>query len=258
MNEKIIINTGFIDIDKRIGGFRKSELIVLASRPEMRKSAFALNIAANVGIRQKIPTLIFSLEMSKEQVANRILSSESNVDIEKIRTGKIEKNEDWVKLKEAEERLSGIYIDDRIDTSITEICTESRRAKKNKNIGFIIIDNLQLIKGSLNCKQDIIKILKSLAKELNIVIMILWDIQISIEKREDKRLKILDLECLHFLRENTDIVMSLYNDYYYNKGNNEKEITEVIIEKNRDNNNIGTEKILWIGEYTKFTNIIKR
>ena len=125
----------------------------------------------------------------------------------------MQKNEDWVKLKEAEERLSGIYIDDRIDTSITEICTESRRAKKNKNIGFIIIDNLQLIQGSLNCEQDIIKILKSLAKELNIVIMILWDIQISIEKREDKRLKILDLECLHFIRENTDIVMSLYNDY---------------------------------------------
>ncbi len=257
------VPSGFAELDLRTAGFHNSELIILAARPAMGKTAFALNIATNVATRSNIPVLLFSLEMSKEQLVNRILCSEAMVDSNKLKTGKIEEN-DWVKIVEALGPLSEseMYIDDTAGISITEIRAKARKLKLEKNIGLIVIDYLQLIQGSGNRRNgsreqeisEISRSLKILAKELNIPVIALSQLSRAAEQRNDHRPMLSDLRESGSIEQDADIVMFLYRDDYYNDESENKNIAEVILAKNRSGS-IGTAELLWMSNYTKFANI---
>jgi replicative DNA helicase len=259
------VPSGFAELDLRTTGFHNSELIILAARPAMGKTAFALNIATNAATRYNTPALIFSLEMSKEQLVNRILCSEAMVDSSKLRTGKIEEN-DWVKIVDALGPLSEseIYIDDTAGISITEIRAKSRKLKLEKNIGIIVIDYLQLIQGSGNRRNgsreqeisEISRSLKILAKELNVPVIALSQLSRAAEQRNDHRPMLSDLRESGSIEQDADIVMFLYRDDYYNDESESKNIAEVILAKNRSGS-IGTAELLWMANYTKFA-IIER
>ncbi len=257
------VPSGFADLDLRTAGFHNSELIILAARPAMGKTAFALNIATNAATKYNTPVLVFSLEMSKEQLVNRILCSEAMVDSNKLKTGKIEEN-DWIKIVEALGPLSesDMYIDDTAGISITEIRAKARKLKLEKNIGLIIIDYLQLIQGSGNKKNasreqeisEISRSLKILAKELNIPVIALSQLSRAAEQRSDHRPMLSDLRESGSIEQDADIVMFLYRDDYYNDESENKNIAEVIIAKNRSGS-VGTAELLWMPSYTKFANI---
>ena len=256
------VPTGFSKLDYRTAGLHGSELILLAARPAMGKSAFALNIAANAATKAKVPVVIFNLEMSKEQLVDRILCSEAMVDSNKVRTGNLDE-EDWVKLASVVGPLSdtNIYIDDTPGISVMEIRTKCRKLKMEKNIGLIIIDYLQLVKGSSNKngsrEQEIAEIsrsLKILAKELNVPVIALSQLSRAVEQRPDHRPMLSDLRESGSIEQDADIVMFLYRDDYYNKDSEDKDLTEVIIAKNRSGET-GTVKLLWMGSYTKFVNL---
>lgn len=259
------VPSGFSELDLRTAGFHNSELIILAARPAMGKTAFALNIATNASVRSNVPILIFSLEMSKEQLVNRILCSEALIDSNKLRTGKIEEN-DWVKIVDVLNPLSEaeIYIDDTAGISITEIRAKARKLKLEKNIGLIVIDYLQLIQGSGNKKigsreqeiSEISRSLKILAKELNIPVIALSQLSRAAEQRSDHRPMLSDLRESGSIEQDADIVMFLYRDDYYNEESESKNIAEVIIAKNRSGS-VGTAEVLWMSNYTKFANIEK-
>ncbi len=256
------VPSGFADLDLRTAGFHNSELIILAARPAMGKTAFALNIATNAS-KSNIPVLIFSLEMSKEQLVNRVLCSEAMVDSNKLKTGKIEEN-DWVKIVDSLGPLSEapMYIDDTAGISITEIRAKARKLKLEKNIGLIIIDYLQLIQGSGSRRNgsreqeisEISRSLKILAKELNIPVIALSQLSRASEQRGDHRPMLSDLRESGSIEQDADIVMFLYRDDYYNDESDKKDIAEVIIAKNRSGS-IGTAELLWMSNYTKFANI---
>ena len=260
------IPTGFTELDYRTAGLHNSDLILVAARPAMGKSAFVINIAANAAIRSETPVIIFNLEMSKEQVANRILCSEAMVDSNKIKTGKIEE-EDWTKLAEALGRISDapIYIDDTPGISIAEIRAKCRKLKLEKNIGLVIIDYLQLVtasgKKNASREQEISEIsrsLKILAKELNVPVIALSQLSRAPEQRKDDHRPILsDLRESGAIEQDADIVMFLYRDDYYNENSEEKNIAEVIIAKHRGGST-GTVKLAWIANYTKFANSERR
>ena len=256
--------TGFVELDYKTAGLHGSDLILLAARPAMGKSAFALNIAANVAMKAHTPVAIFNLEMSKDQLVNRILCSEAMVDSNKIRTGKLEE-EDWAKLASIVGPLSDskIYIDDTPGISIMEIRTRCRKLKMEKDIGLIIIDYLQLVQGSskrsTSREQEIAEIsrsLKILAKELNVPVIALSQLSRAVEQRVDHRPMLSDLRESGSIEQDADIVMFLYRDDYYNEDSAEKGITEVIIAKHRGGST-GTVKLVWMGEYTKFANLAK-
>ena len=218
------VPSGFIDLDYRTAGFHGSELILIAARPAMGKTAFALNIATNAVLRANVPVAVFSLEMSKEQLVNRILSSESMVDSNKIRTGKLEED-DWTKLAEAIGPLSEgeMYIDDTPGINIMEIRAKCRKLKIEKNIGLVVIDYLQLIQGSGkrngSREQEISEIsrsLKILAKELNVPVIALSQLSRAAEQRPDHRPMLSDLRESGAIEQDADIVMFLYRDDYYN------------------------------------------
>ena len=257
------VPSGFADLDLRTAGFHNSELIILAARPAMGKTAFALNIATNAAARSNVPVLLFSLEMSKEQLVNRVLCSEAMIDSNKLRTGKIEEN-DWVKIVEALGPLSEaeMYIDDTAGISITEIRAKARKLKLEKNIGLIIIDYLQLIQGSGNRKNgsreqeisEISRSLKILAKELDIPVIALSQLSRAAEQRTDHRPMLSDLRESGSIEQDADIVMFLYRDDYYNEESENKNIAEVILAKNRSGS-VGTAEVLWMSSYTKFANI---
>ncbi len=260
------IPTGFVELDYKTAGLHNSDLILIAARPAMGKSAFAINIAANAAIRAKVPVAIFNLEMSKEQVANRILCSEAVVDSQKVRTGKIEES-DWEKLATALGPISEapIYIDDTPGISISEIRAKSRKLKLEKNIGLIVIDYLQLV-GNSNKKNssreqeisEISRSLKILAKELNIPVIALSQLSRAPEQRkEDHRPMLSDLRESGAIEQDADIVMFLYRDDYYNENSEEKNIAEVIIAKHRGGST-GMIKLAWLGDYTKFANLERR
>jgi replicative DNA helicase len=259
------VPTGFIDLDYRTAGLHGSDLVLIAARPAMGKSAFVLNIAAHAAIREKIPVAVFSLEMSKEQMVNRIMSSEAMVDSNKIRTGKLEE-EDWLKLAESIGPLSesGIYIDDTPGISVMEIRTKCRKLKLEKNIGLVVIDYLQLVQGSskksTSREQEISEIsrsLKILAKEINVPVVALSQLSRAVEQRPDHRPMLSDLRESGAIEQDADIVMFLYRDDYYNKESEEKDIAEVIIAKHRSGST-GTVKLGWLGNYTKFVNLETR
>ncbi len=258
------IPTGFADLDYKTAGLHGSELILVAARPAMGKTAFALNIATNAAVKSNIPVAIFSLEMSKEQLVTRILSSETMIDSNKLKTGKMEE-EDWTKLAEGLGPLSEseIYIDDTPGISITEIRAKSRKLKLEKNIGLIVIDYLQLISGSGSKKNgsreqeisEISRSLKILAKELDIPVIALSQLSRAPEQRKDDHRPMLsDLRESGAIEQDADIVMFLYRDDYYNQDSEQKNIAEVILAKHRGGST-GTIELLWLGSYTKFVSI---
>lgn len=258
------VPTGFADLDYKTAGLHNSDLILVAARPAMGKSAFVLNIAANAALKANVPVVIFNLEMSKEQLVNRMLCSEAMVDSNKVRTGKIEE-EDWIKLATALGPLSEapIYIDDTPGISIMEIRAKCRKLKMEKNIGLVIIDYLQLVQGSgkrnASREQEISEIsrsLKILAKELDVPVIALSQLSRAAEQRQDHRPMLSDLRESGAIEQDADIVMFLYRDDYYNENSEKKNIAEVTLAKHRSGST-GTVELLWLGNYTKFVNIEK-
>ena len=255
------VPSGFTELDYKTAGFHGSDLVLIAARPAMGKSAFALNIATNAAVRANVPVVIFSLEMSKEQMVNRILCSEAMVDSNKVRTGKLEED-DWTKLAGSIGPLSDaeIYIDDTPGISVTEIRAKCRKLKIEKNIGMVVIDYLQLVQGSNrrngSREQEISEIsrsLKILAKELNVPVIALSQLSRAVEQRPEHRPMLSDLRESGAIEQDADIVMFLYRDDYYNPDSEKKNIAEVIIAKHRGGS-LGTVDLLWLGSYTKFVN----
>ena len=258
------IESGFIDLDKKISGLNPSSLIILAARPAMGKSAFVLNIAEYVAMHDKVPVMIFSLEMSKEEIANRMLASESEVDSMKIKNGNDLTSEDWLKLGQASGRLSDIplYIDDTPGLTSAELRAKCRKAKLEKNIGLVIIDYLQLMESktkSPSRQQEISEIsrsLKILAKELQIPVIALSQLSRATESRTDHKPMLSDLRESGAIEQDADIVMFIHREDYYNPETEKKNIAEIIIAKNRSGET-GTVELAWLGQYTKFANLYR-
>lgn len=257
------VPSGFVDLDAKTLGFSPGNLIIVASRPAMGKSAFALNIATNASLKANVPVAYFSLEMTKEELTSRILSSEALVDSTKIRSGKIGDN-DWISLTNAAGMLAEtkIFLDDTTGYTPLELRAKCRKMKMEYDIGLIIIDYLQLMDASRNNgnrQADISEIsrsLKLLAKELGIPIIALSQISRAPEQRVDHRPMLSDLRESGSIEQDADIVMFLYRDEYYNPDTEKKNIAEVILAKNRGGST-GTVEVLYLGQYTKFVNIDK-
>lgn len=257
------VPTGFVDLDYKTSGLQNSDLILLAARPGMGKTAFMLNIAQYAAVHKQIPVAIFNLEMSKEQLVNRMLASEVMIDSHKMRTGKLD-DDDWQKIARALGPLSEapIYIDDTPSISVLEIRAKCRRLKLEKNLGLVIIDYLQLMQGrgrSENRQQEISEIsrsLKILAKEINVPVITGSQLSRAPEARSDHRPMLSDLRESGAIEQDADIVMFLYRDDYYNPGTEKQNISEVIIAKHR-NGSTGTIELRFFGEYTKFANLKK-
>ncbi|MDF2986468.1 MAG: replicative helicase [Eubacterium sp.] len=258
------IPTGFVDLDFKTSGLHNSDLVLIAARPAMGKTAFALNLAQNAAIHSSVPVALFSLEMSKEQLVNRMLCSEAMVDSNRMKTGQLEDN-DWQKVARALGPLSEapIFIDDTPGISITEIRAKCRRLKLEHNLGLVVIDYLQLMQGSKskseNRQQEISEIsrsLKILAKEINVPVICLSQLSRAAETRTDHRPILSDLRESGAIEQDADIVMFLYRDDYYNPDTEKKNIAEVILAKHRSGST-GTVELVWLGQYTKFANLEK-
>jgi len=256
------IPTGFIDLDYKTSGFQPSDFILIAARPSMGKTAFVLNVVDYVTVRRGLPCMVFSLEMSKEQLVNRMLSMESNVDSQKLRTGTLT-DSDWDAVVEGVGIIGGsrLIIDDTPGISITELRSKCRKAKLEHGISMVIIDYLQLMtasgKGSDSRQQEISEIsrsLKALARELQAPVVALSQLSRACETRTDHRPMLSDLRESGAIEQDADVVMFLYRDDYYNKDSDMKDIAEVIIAKQR-NGPIGTVELAWLPEYTKFANL---
>ena len=256
------VATGFADLDNKTAGFHKSELILIAARPAMGKTAFALNIATNAAVGNNTPVVVFSLEMSKEQCANRILCAQAMVDSGKVQRGDIT-DEEWSKLAIASGELSesaGIFIDDT--PGITEIRAKCRKLKLEKNIGLIVIDYLQLINGSGKAssrEQEIAEIsrsLKILAKEIDVPVIALSQLSRAPEARPDHRPMLQDLRESGSIEQDADMVLFIYRDDYYNPQGEQTNIAEIIIAKNRSGST-GPVELLWMPSYTKFVNLLR-
>ncbi len=261
---KIIgIPTGFVDLDQKTSGLHPSDFILVAARPSMGKTSFVLNVAQHAALRADVPTAIFSLEMSKDQLVQRMLSSESNVELQKIRTGELTE-EEWIRLVEAAGPLSQapIYIDDTPGISVMEMRSKARRLKMEKGLGLIVIDYLQLMTGrgrAENRQQEISEIsrsLKALARELSVPVIALSQLSRAPEARTDHRPMLSDLRDSGAIEQDADVVMFLYRDEYYNPDTEKKNIAEVIIAKQR-NGPTGTVELVWLGQFTKFVNYEK-
>ncbi len=260
-NEDITgISTGFLDVDKRTAGLHGSELILIAARPGMGKTSFALNIAQNAAIQSGITVAVFNLEMPGIQLANRMLSSEAMINSEALKKGNI-KDEEWEKIGEAVDVLSraNIYIDDTSAITVAEICARCRKLKLEKNLGMVVIDYIQLIssKGLGGSREqevaEISRSLKILAKDLNIPVIALSQLNRSVEKRDVKEPALSDLRESGSIEQDADMVMFLYREGYYNDEAEEPNKTKCIFAKHR-NGETGYEFLTWLGEYTKFSN----
>ena len=264
-DELIGVPTGFYDMDALTSGLQKSDLIILAARPSMGKTAFALNIAQNVGLKARKPVAIFSLEMPKEQLVQRMLCSEAEVDTQKLKTGNMQAK-DWEKLTTAMNLFADapIFIDDCAGASVMDIRAKCRRlAMEQKELGLVVIDYLQLMEGSGNGddrNQQIASIsrgLKGLARELSVPVIALSQLSRAVEQRTDKKPMLSDLRESGAIEQDADIVMFIYRDEYYNKEDTENRgKAEVIIAKHR-NGPVGTIDLLFQGSITKFKNITK-
>lgn len=258
------IPTGFIDLDYKTSGMQPSDLVLIAARPSMGKTAFVLNLVDHVAVRRGQPCMIFSLEMSKEQLVNRMLAMESNVDSQKLRTGNLT-DSDWDAVVEGIGIIgnSKLLIDDTPGISITELRSKCRKMKLEYGLSMIIIDYLQLMSGSGrtgdNRQQEISEIsrsLKALAREMNAPVIALSQLSRACETRQDHRPMLSDLRESGAIEQDADVVMFLYRDDYYNKDTETPNIAEVIIAKQR-NGPIGTVNLLWQPEYTKFVNLAR-
>lgn len=257
--EKIIgLSTGFIDFDYRTSGLQNSDLILIAARPSMGKTAFALNIAENIALNQNKGVAIFSLEMSKFQLANRLLCSNAKMDAQKLRTGDLSQK-DWSLITESLGNLSQakIYIDDTPGISVAQLRSKARKLKLEKDISLVIIDYLQLMSGNLkneSRQQEISEIsrgLKSIARELDIPIIALSQLSRACEARADHRPMLSDLRESGAIEQDADLVAFLYRDEYYNPESEKKNVAELIIAKQR-NGPTGTIELLWDGFCTRF------
>jgi len=261
--EKITgVPSGFKVLDLKTTGFQPSDLILLAARPAMGKTSFALNIATNAALTANVPVAIFSLEMSKEQLTNRILCSEAFISNEKMRIADVDP-EDIAKLAKTINRLSQapIYIDDTAGITVTEIKAKCRRLKLKNQLGLIVIDYLQLIQGNgregrQNEVAENSRLLKIMAKELNVPIICLSQLSRAPEQRPDHRPQLSDLRDSGSIEQDADMVMFLYRDDYYNPASEKQNVSECIIAKFR-NGSVGTVDLGWHGEYTRFTNLEK-
>jgi len=265
------VPTGFYDLDAITSGLQKSDLIILAARPSMGKTAFALNIAQNVAIKAKIPVAIFSLEMSKEQLVQRMMCSEAEVDSQKIRTGNMQRK-DWDKLTSSMSEFTEapIYIDDTAGCTLTDIRAKCRRlAMEEKSLGLVVIDYLQLMEGvgkeeRIQQISAISRGLKGLARELNVPVIALSQLSRAVEQRKDRRPMLSDLRESGAIEQDADIVMFIYRDDYYNreegdevpKATGKEGKSEIIIAKHR-NGAVGSFELLFQGNITKFKNPIK-
>ena len=258
------IPTGFYDLDYKTSGFQPSDLILIAARPSMGKTAFVLNLAQHIAVKNHVTTAIFSLEMSKDQLVNRILSMESKVDSQLLRTGNLSAN-DWEKLIESAGEISKapLIIDDTPGISISELRSKCRKMKLENNLGLVIIDYLQLMSGgkrSESRQQEISEIsrsLKALAREINAPVIALSQLSRACETRPDHRPMLSDLRESGAIEQDADVVMFIYRDDYYNKDTDKKNISEIIIAKQR-NGPIGTVELVWLPIYTKFANKSKQ
>lgn len=259
------IPTGFIDLDYMTSGFQPSDLVLLAARPSMGKTAFVLNIVDHVAVRKKIPCIIFSLEMSREQLVNRMLSVESGVDTQKLRTGNLNDSE-WDSLVEAVGRIGGsnMIIDDTPGITVSEIRSKCRKMKLERGLDMVIIDYLQLMSGTgrnnENRQQEISEIsrsLKALAREIQAPVVALSQLSRACETRADHRPMLSDLRESGAIEQDADIVMFLYRDDYYNKDSEAKDMAEIIIAKQR-NGPIGTVNLVWIPHLTKYANAARQ
>ena len=256
--------TGFIDLDYRMSGLQPSDLILIAARPSMGKTAFVLNIADYIAVRRQKTCLIFSLEMSKEQLVNRMLAMESNVDSQKLRTGTLT-DADWDAVVEGIGTIgnSKLIIDDTPGISVMELRSKCRKVKLEYGLDLVMIDYLQLMTGSAkngdNRQQEISEIsrsLKALARELNAPVIALSQLSRACESRTDHRPMLSDLRESGAIEQDADVVMFLYRDDYYNKDTDTPNVAEVIIAKQR-NGPIGTVNLGWRPELTRFVNMAK-
>lgn len=258
------VATGFLDLDYRTAGMQPSDLILVAARPSMGKTAFVLNVAEYVAFKQDKTVAIFSLEMSKEQLVNRLFAMESRVDSQHLRTGNLSDVE-WEKLIESAGVIgkSNLIIDDTPGISISELRSKCRKYKLEHNLEMIIIDYLQLMSGngkSTDSRQqeisDISRSLKALARELHVPVIALSQLSRAVEQRPDHRPMLSDLRESGAIEQDADVVMFIYRDDYYNKDTEKKGIAEIIIAKQR-NGPIGTVELVWLPDFTKFANLQK-
>jgi len=252
------LSTGFMDLDKKLSGFHKTDLILVAARPAMGKSAFSLNLAQNAAIKAGASVAVFSLEMSKEQLMLRMLSAESMVDLGKIQTGNLNE-EEWAKIAGAMAPLSQskIFFDDTPGVSVMEMRSKCRRLKMEKGLDLVLIDYLQLMEGegkSESRQQEISSIsrnLKVMAKELDCPVIALSQLSRAPELRADHRPILSDLRESGAIEQDADLVMFLYRDEYYHPDSDKKNIGEVIIAKHR-HGETGTVDLIWLGQFQKF------
>ena len=257
------IPTGFLDLDRRTAGLQPSDLILIAARPSMGKTAFVLNIAQYVAFRQDMAVAIFSLEMSKEQLVNRMFSLESKVDAQSLRTGQLSEA-DWEKLIESAGAIaqSHLIIDDTPSISVAEMRSKCRKFKMDHDLKLIIIDYLQLMSGSGRTKSreqeisEISRSLKALARELSVPVIALSQLSRQVEQRPDHRPMMSDLRESGAIEQDADVVMFIYRDDYYDKESQKKGIAEIIVAKQR-NGPIGTDELVWLPQYTQFANKVR-
>ena len=257
------VPTGFIDFDNKTTGLQPSDLILIAARPSMGKSALALNIAHHAAVHHNVTTAVFSLETSKEQVVNRILCAESMVDSNKLRTGAIEP-EDWSSILTALGPLTGapLYVDDTPGITAVELRAKCRRLKLDKNLGLILIDYLQLMNGSGKNESRQIEIseisrsLKALAREMNAPVIACSQLSRACEARADHRPMLSDLRESGAIEQDADIVAFIYRDEYYYKDTEMKNHAEINIAKQR-NGPTGVVDLMFLGNYTKFANMLR-
>ena len=255
--------TGFIDLDYKTAGFQNSDLILIAARPSMGKTAFVLNIAEYMAFHSNETVAIFSLEMSKEQLVNRLFSLESHVEAQNLRTGNLS-DRDWSSLIEAAGIIgkSNLIIDDTPGISVANLRSKCRKYKLEHNLGIIMIDYLQLMTGSRKAESrqqeisDISRSLKEIARELQVPVVALSQLSRAVEQRPDHRPMLSDLRESGAIEQDADVVMFLYRDDYYNHDTDKKNVAEVIIAKQR-NGSIGTVELAWLPSFTKFANMQK-
>lgn len=259
------VPTGFRDLDRITSGFQPNDLIIIAARPSVGKTAFALNVAQNVAVNTDENVAIFSLEMGADQLVSRMLCAEGNIDAQRLRTGNLEA-EDWSKLTMAMGSLSnaGIFIDDSAGIRVGEIRSKCRRLKQEHGLGMIMIDYLQLISGSArnqeNRQQEVSEIsrsLKALARELSVPVIALSQLSRGVESRQDKRPMMSDLRESGSIEQDADIVGFLYRDDYYDTESEKQNIIEIIISKQR-NGPVGTVELAFVKEYNKFVDLDHR
>jgi replicative DNA helicase len=261
LNSRITgVPTGFIDLDNMLTGLHGSELILVAARPAMGKTAFVLNIAHNVAVKKNIATAIFSLEMSKEQLVTRMIAMDSLVDSQKVQTGQL-MEDDWDRVMYSAEKIAAapLFIEDSSAITISELRSKCRKLKSKNNLGLVIIDYLQLMSTTKRVESrqqfisDMSRSLKMLARELDVPVIALSQLNRAVDSRPDHKPVLADLRESGAIEQDADVVMFIYRDDYYNPDTDKKGIAEIIIAKQRKGST-GSIDLVWLQEYTKFAN----